>query len=244
MSGDTITRKRSFAQVPDALVIDHRLSHIAVRLWVRLDKYAGSDGNAFPSRARLASDLGVSKGTIARGLGELAAAGWISRHPRDDRPGGSWQTVLHEETTVPTADPVSHMGRGGLTGETGASHMCDPEGYPPTDTHLMDGPSQDGGSSVDDPWVTSPMARPAKTKATRKPKTLTKGEVDADYASLVALCRTAGHDDPMSVWWTLRNEHGAVYPSRLMGQLMDDGQWDGFVGRYGIGEYQPNGQAA
>ena len=133
MSGDTITRKRSFAQVPDALVIDHRLSHVAVRLWVRLDKYAGSDGNAFPSRARLAADLGVSKGTIARGLGALAAAGWISRHPRDDRPGGSWQTVLHEETTVPSADPVSHMSRGGLTGETGASHMCDPEGYPPTD---------------------------------------------------------------------------------------------------------------
>jgi hypothetical protein len=40
---DTITRRRRFAQIPEDLIVDTRLSDRAVRLWCRLDRYAGRD---------------------------------------------------------------------------------------------------------------------------------------------------------------------------------------------------------
>lgn len=245
---DTIIRKRSFAQVPDALVIDTRLSHLAVRLWVRLDKYAGADGNAFPSRARLAADLGVSRGGIARALSELAANGWVSRHPRDDRPGGSWTTILHDECQHPsqdTSDPDSHMSRPQPTSETTPTHMRDPEGYPPTDTHQGDW-SDDAGSSSDARGIAHPAARPKRRGRKGKPPEtgLLDGDQD-DYNALRAICEEIGEDDPMSVWWTLRKApHHAWQPSRLLKKLVDDGVWDGFAGSHGIDEYNADGTAA
>lgn len=237
---DTITRRRSFAQVPDALVIDKRLTHLAVRLWVRLDKYAGKDGNAFPSRARLADDLGVSKGSIAAALSNLSKAGWITRKPRPDAPGSSWTTELNDESTVPdsAADPDQNAGRGRLAGSSGATNMLDTEGDPLKDTKEGQG-SSDRGSSTDDHGLTQ--------SARRKPRTgkpMTQDEMNADFAALKALCLEEGIDDPVSVWWTLKHEHHAVEPSKVMQRLVENGQWDGFVGRHGIGEYKPNGEAA
>jgi hypothetical protein len=40
---DTITRRRRFAQIPEDLIVDTRLSDRAVRLWCHLDRYAGRD---------------------------------------------------------------------------------------------------------------------------------------------------------------------------------------------------------
>lgn len=88
----TITRCRSFAQVPDDLITDKRLSSHSVRVWCRLDKYAGKNGQAFPSRAALANDLGLSLDIIKRALAQLAQTGWIKR---TRRPGTNvWDTEL------------------------------------------------------------------------------------------------------------------------------------------------------
>lgn len=134
---ETISRRRSFAQVPDDLVIDKRLSHLAVRLWVRLDKYAGKDGDAFPSRARLADDLGVSKGGIARALAELAHAGWITRRPRTA--GGVWNTELNDQ---PRQDPDSHLSRPQPTSESAPTQIRVAEGDPTKDTKERAGESR------------------------------------------------------------------------------------------------------
>jgi hypothetical protein len=88
-----IIRRRTFAQVPDALVVDHRVSHVALRLWIRLDRYAGADGQAYPSRERLAADLAVSLGTIKRSLSLLVETGWITRKQRS---ATVWDTYLNE----------------------------------------------------------------------------------------------------------------------------------------------------
>jgi DNA-binding transcriptional ArsR family regulator len=116
---DTLKRERSFAQVPDTLILDHRLSHLAVRLWCRLDRYAGANGRTIPSRARLARDLDVSQPTITRALTNLTETGWISRAP--EFPGSStWNTTLHERPRKPasrmtrpriTGDPAPHQER-------------------------------------------------------------------------------------------------------------------------------------
>ncbi len=89
-----IIRRRTFAQVPDALVMDDRVSHVAFRLWARLDRYAGQDGQAYPSRERLAADLKVSMGTIKRSLSLLVETGWITRKQRS---ATVWDTYLNEE---------------------------------------------------------------------------------------------------------------------------------------------------
>jgi DNA-binding FadR family transcriptional regulator len=98
----TITRQRRFAQLPDALIDDTTISPLAVRLWAKLDRYAGKDGRAFPSRARLAADLAVSVPTISRALSDLADAGWITRTART---GSIWDTVLNDAPGSPVIRP-------------------------------------------------------------------------------------------------------------------------------------------
>lgn len=73
---------------------------------------------------------------------------------------------------------------------------------------------------------------------------MTQDEMTADYLALRGMCLEVRLDDPMSVWWTLRNEHGAALPSKLMRSLIDKGTWDGFAGRYGISRYNNDGTAA
>jgi hypothetical protein len=145
---ETIGREpipRHFAQVPDDLFTDTRLSHLAVRLWGRLDKYAGRDGDAFPLRETLAKDLGVSKGGIARALAELSRTGWITRKPRAN--GGSWITILNNRPRVAagSGDPDSYLSRGRPVSESGSTQIRDTEGHPPKDTPSKD--NREGGSS-------------------------------------------------------------------------------------------------
>lgn len=98
MSG-SLRRRREFAMVPDSLAIDTRISSHAVRVWIRLDRYAGRSGGALPSRETLAEDLGVSVDIVKRALMDLTHAGWITR----ERIGSSnvWDTVLHDEPIAP-----------------------------------------------------------------------------------------------------------------------------------------------
>lgn len=99
----TITRQRTFAQIPDALIIDNRLSSHAVRLWARLDKYAGANGAAFPSRTTLADDLNWSLIMVARALRELTTTGWITRTRRGTT--NIIDTTLHDQpNTQPPAN--------------------------------------------------------------------------------------------------------------------------------------------
>jgi hypothetical protein len=94
---ETLTRRRRFAQVPELLVLDQRVGDRAFRLWCRLDRYAGQDGAAFPSRDRLASDLGCSKASIQRALSQLTDTGWISRRQTSST---RWDTTLHDEPSA------------------------------------------------------------------------------------------------------------------------------------------------
>jgi hypothetical protein len=74
--------RRHFAQVPDLLATDSRLSSNAVRVYLRLDRYAGADKVAFPSIERLADDVHMSRSGVDRALKELVRAGWVSRTKR------------------------------------------------------------------------------------------------------------------------------------------------------------------
>jgi predicted transcriptional regulator len=89
-------RHRLYTTVPDALITDHRVSHLAVRVWIHLATAAES--GADPTAAAAAASLGVSKGGVARAILNLSRTGWITRQRTA---GGSWTTKLHEASTVP-----------------------------------------------------------------------------------------------------------------------------------------------
>lgn len=94
----------------------------------------------------------------------------------------------------------------------------------------------------------SGTSQSADQQARRKPRNhrgrpVTKAD-QADFEALKALCVQEGEDDPFSVWWTLRKEHNAAKPSLFMAKLVEYGEWQGFVGANGIGEYKSDGSAA
>lgn len=96
MSSDQISHSRHwFAQIPEALIDDHEVSGDALRLYARLDRYAGhsddSDGTCWPGIETLAEALGWSDATVKRRLVELIQAGWVKRRRRLNR---SWVTYV------------------------------------------------------------------------------------------------------------------------------------------------------
>lgn len=77
-----LRREGRFSIVPENLIRDPHLTDRAVRLWCILDRYAGSNGSAFPSRGRLADDMGCSRDSIDRALSDLCAEGWLRKEQR------------------------------------------------------------------------------------------------------------------------------------------------------------------
>lgn len=63
-----------FSMVPEWLLAAE-ISDRALRLWAVLDRYAGSNGDAFPSRSTLAERLRCSVDSIDRAIAELEAVG-------------------------------------------------------------------------------------------------------------------------------------------------------------------------
>lgn len=177
---ETISRRRHFAQVPDALVVDLSVSGHAVRIWARLDRYAGRTGGAMPSRELLATDLGLSVATVKRSLGELAASGWISR----ERLGTSnvWRTILNDEAR-PGDDSGPGRGRPPMGGTLTRERV--------TGDHLPSDPATGKGSPVTrkrvtgDPRNGSPVTRPRKDRSTDRetePSTAPFGAGDGELS--------------------------------------------------------------
>lgn len=98
MSGGRITRDHRYAITPEHLILDPRLSDRAVRMWCRLERFAGDNGAAYPTRETLAIELRCSPAAVDRAKKELVDAGWLRVEPQ---PGAASNYVL---TTAPTKD--------------------------------------------------------------------------------------------------------------------------------------------
>lgn len=106
----------AFAIVPER-VIDADVSDRAVRLYALLDRYAGADGHAYPSRATLARRLRCSPDTVDRAVRELEAAGLVDverRRLEDGRGLTSNRYHLAARSRLPsrTGAASSQQGRG------------------------------------------------------------------------------------------------------------------------------------
>lgn len=81
---DSIRRQHRFTITPEHLILDPRVSDRAMRLWCRLDRYAGDREVAFPSRETLAIDLDCSPASVDRAVKELCDAGWLKKERRNE----------------------------------------------------------------------------------------------------------------------------------------------------------------
>jgi DNA-binding MarR family transcriptional regulator len=93
--GNTIANGWDFAQMPIWAICDHNLSDGAKILLAYLKWRQGNDAACWPSKTKIAQDLGVSKATVKRRLAELEAQGYVRRELRSGR-----STLYHI-----TADP-------------------------------------------------------------------------------------------------------------------------------------------
>jgi biotin operon repressor len=70
--------KQKFAWI-DRILLDRTVPHLAFRLAVLIGSYLNStSGDAWPSQARLAADLGLGRRTIQYALDALVAAGYLA----------------------------------------------------------------------------------------------------------------------------------------------------------------------
>lgn len=71
-----------YAPIPEALLYDPRISHLAVRVYGVLMRHGNDPDHCYPSQRRIADLVGAAQRSIARPLGELEEAGWIEKFPR------------------------------------------------------------------------------------------------------------------------------------------------------------------
>lgn len=83
MSG--VTSDYTFAQVPEDLLFDPKIDHLAVRIYGVLARYGQTPNRCFPSDATIAARIGVEPRSVQRPLRVLEEAGWIARVPRQDK---------------------------------------------------------------------------------------------------------------------------------------------------------------
>ena len=95
MSDEVSAAPQPFEAVPHWLLLNTSVSAVALRLFLVLKKYANQQGTAFPSRARLAQDLGLTVKTITRARDELVTIGALCYQQRLDERGDSTSNLYH-----------------------------------------------------------------------------------------------------------------------------------------------------
>lgn len=100
MSRETIRRQHRYTITPEHLILDPRVSDRAMRLWCRLDRYAGDNETAFPSRWTLAIQMDTSKASIDRALKELCDAGWLAKERRNVGDVNAYTLIVAPEKAV------------------------------------------------------------------------------------------------------------------------------------------------
>jgi hypothetical protein len=154
-----------FEMLPHWLLFDTNVSSIALRLYAVLRKYGNADNKCFPSRQRLADDLGVSKITIDRTKKELIAVGALceTRRMGEDKTYTSNLYHIHWDMDTDCANVITSdegsptdVARGGIKNVTRGGITDDEL----TNTHLELRPNITNTSEI---AVASPAQQLAQT---------------------------------------------------------------------------------
>lgn len=96
---DRIRRQHRYTITPEHLILDPRVSDRGFRLWCRLDRYAGEQESAYPTRETLAIELDCSPASIDRATRELVETGWLRKERR-----AAGDTCLYTLVTAPSKE--------------------------------------------------------------------------------------------------------------------------------------------
>ena len=77
-----------------SIYADRNLPHRACVVYMYLRDRADTEGKCWPGINRIAADLGLSRSTVKRALGDLEKGGWLTRVPRS-RENGSRTSNLY-----------------------------------------------------------------------------------------------------------------------------------------------------
>ncbi|GAB3251064.1 helix-turn-helix domain-containing protein [Kineosporia babensis] len=191
---------------------------------------------------------------IRKALAELEEAGYITRRKvRDER--GRWTTEsLVHETPVPRESVSAGQNQNGKPG-VGGPVVEDSGSIRTTETNYREevGHPHDFGQTADSgPRVSRTAPRPknedrvAPTVADvprqrGKRKGLTEAEYQASWRRFSAMDLGDLEDDREirgAAFLELFHDHGVYEPDRWAQAKMDDGTWDGFCARVGLGEHR------
>jgi len=89
----------AFAPIPELLLFDNDLSHLAVRIYGVLMRHGLSPSSCYPSHARIAQLANCSKRSVAEPLRILETKGWIVRIHRTAENGEPMSNAYHIRTT-------------------------------------------------------------------------------------------------------------------------------------------------
>ncbi len=100
-----------WAPIPEELLYDRRISHLAVRVYGTLMRYAQMPGGCYPSHRRIAEHVGASQRSIQKPLRDLENAGWISRFVRtsSDHDGRTSDGYILHQNPQPTEGGGAHI---------------------------------------------------------------------------------------------------------------------------------------
>jgi hypothetical protein len=230
VSGIRVRRgyRNPFSQVPEDL-LDWSVSGVsdrATRLWGLLDRYAGADGQAFPSRRKLAGRLGCSLDTLDRAVRELEAAGWLHVERRADVGATSLDTLLNllearaEGGRTAAAPPLGmDAAPRGRTAAAGGSRT----GAAQKDSQGNESPPlpPDGGSE----WLPVKVDRKAVTPAERELCDAILAEFNRQAGT-----RFSGAPDHRRAIVGRIREHRAIelrHHSRIIAVALADPWWSG-----------------
>lgn len=105
-----------FAPIPEDLLYDPEISHLAVRVYGVLMRHGLDPDHCFPSQRRISELVGAAQRSIARPLIELEAAGWVEKFKRTKSDGspdsnGWWVRTSSVGSTRQNADlPAEERG--------------------------------------------------------------------------------------------------------------------------------------
>lgn len=105
-----------FEQIPHWVMSHPDITGNAIRLYLQLRKYSNKDFTAYPSRRRLADDLGISIPTVDSAKEVLISIGAITMEHRGSPTNNSQTSNLY---TVMWQEPVNNLARGGKETYTG-----------------------------------------------------------------------------------------------------------------------------
>jgi hypothetical protein len=106
----TVMANAYFAMIPECVLYNPDISGNAVRIYGALNRHANSEGQAFPSRSRLAKLCALSIRTVDKAIAELEAIDALvkqrRRSPEDNE--NEWRSNLY--TVIFTSRAISTLG--------------------------------------------------------------------------------------------------------------------------------------